>query len=133
MVTTVGSAASTQGQTPVNPAAALGKDDFLMLLVAQLQHQDPLSPTDNTAFMQQMTAFSTVEQLTNLNASFAALQRQDQLSQAVSLLGRSIDYVDASGAERSGTTSSVTVADSGSVEIHVGSDTIGLGDVRGVR
>ncbi|MBX5474634.1 MAG: hypothetical protein IRZ20_06425 [Thermoleophilia bacterium] len=132
MVTTVGSAGSTQSQTPVNPGSVLGKDDFLKLLVAQLQHQDPLSPTDNAAFMQQMTAFSTVEQLTNLNASVEALRSESRLSQAVSLLGRSIDYVDASGAVRNGTAASVTVAGDGSVAIHVGSDTIGLGAVRGV-
>ena len=44
----------------------LGKDDFLKLLVTQLQHQDPMNPTDNNEFMNQMTSYSTLEQVTNL-------------------------------------------------------------------
>jgi flagellar basal-body rod modification protein FlgD len=61
----------------------LGKDDFLNLLVTQLRYQDPLNPTDDKEFIGQMAQFSALEQMQNLNTSFAA-------TKAYSLIGRNI-------------------------------------------
>ncbi|MCP3941208.1 MAG: flagellar hook capping protein [Desulfobacteraceae bacterium] len=52
---------------------ALGKDDFLTMLVAQLENQDPLNPMDGTDFSAQLAQFSQLEQLMNLNASMTTL------------------------------------------------------------
>jgi len=121
------------GQQVVNPGGQLTKDSFLQLLVAQLTHQDPLQPTDANSMMQMETEFSTVEQLTNLNSSIGSMKSGGELSQAVSLLGHTLDYIDQDGLEQTGSASAVTVAADGSVEIAVGADTIGLADVRGVK
>lgn len=51
----------------------LGKQDFLTLLVAQLQNQDPLNPEDPTEFTAQLAQFSSLEQLFNLNDSMNTL------------------------------------------------------------
>jgi flagellar basal-body rod modification protein FlgD len=48
------------------PTKTLGKDEFLQLLTAQLQHQDPLSPMDSQAFVAQLAQFSSVEELDGL-------------------------------------------------------------------
>jgi flagellar basal-body rod modification protein FlgD len=45
---------------------SLHKDDFLHLLVAQLEHQDPLNPLDNAEFVAQLTQFSSLEQLISI-------------------------------------------------------------------
>ena len=47
----------------------LGKEDFLMLLVTQMQYQDPLEPMDNTQFVAQLAQFSELEQMSNLNTT----------------------------------------------------------------
>lgn len=47
----------------------LGKEDFLMLLVTQMQYQDPLDPADNTTYVAQLAQFSELEQMTNLNTT----------------------------------------------------------------
>jgi len=44
-------------------SSTLGKDDFLQLLVAQMQYQDPLEPTSNTEYIAQYATFSEVEQI----------------------------------------------------------------------
>lgn len=56
-----------------NKDALMGKQDFLMLLVAQLQNQDPLNPSDPTEFTAQLAQFSSLEQLFTLNESMENL------------------------------------------------------------
>ena len=64
-------AASTSNQSDNN---VMGKDDFLTLLVAQLQHQDPLNPSESTEFTAQLAQFSSLEQLQNVNANLAGFE-----------------------------------------------------------
>ncbi|RKI28857.1 hypothetical protein D7V82_08040 [bacterium 1xD8-6] len=55
--------------TTRKPGAELGKEDFLMLLVTQIQYQDPLEPANNTEFVAQLAQFSALEQMSNLNTT----------------------------------------------------------------
>jgi flagellar basal-body rod modification protein FlgD len=85
-------------------ANKLGKDDFLMLLVTQLQYQDPLSPMENTEFISQLAQFSALENSTNvekaitdLGDSFKSTVEAQQYSAqsmnntaAVSLIGKDV-------------------------------------------
>ncbi|MDN5344433.1 MAG: flagellar basal-body rod modification protein FlgD [Clostridia bacterium] len=89
-------ASASQGTTTTTataPTRGLGKDDFLKLLAAQLQNQDPLNPMSNTEFIAQMAQFSALEQMNNLNESFNLVRQELQESmmlQAVSLIGKEV-------------------------------------------
>ena len=52
----------------------LGKDAFLLLLVTQMQNQDPLDPQDNGEYLAQLAQFSALEQMTNVAESLSDLQ-----------------------------------------------------------
>jgi len=80
-------AASTQNAT------LLGKDDFLKLLIAQLQNQDPLNPLSNDQFITQSAQFSTVEALQNIQKSLNTMSTNSgssAVAAGTALLGRSV-------------------------------------------
>ena len=77
--------------TASSPSKTLGKDQFLQLLVSQLQHQDPLNPADDKEFVAQMATFSSLEQLVNANKNLEGLalgQANLINSQALNLIGK---------------------------------------------
>lgn len=71
----------------------LGQSAFLELMIAQLKHQDPLSPQDQGEFISQLAQFSSVEGIEKLNSSVSDIGgafRSSQALQASSLVGRQV-------------------------------------------
>jgi flagellar basal-body rod modification protein FlgD len=72
---------------------SVGKDEFMKLLLAQLKNQDPLKPLDGTDFAVQLAQFSSLEQLSNLNAELKA-QSVNQMTmgyaQSVGMIGKEV-------------------------------------------
>jgi flagellar basal-body rod modification protein FlgD len=86
------SAPRAENQTSA-PVKLLGKNDFLNLLITQLQHQDPLNPAESTEFTAQLAQFSSLEQLNNINDNLKNMelfQTSMTNSQAVSYIGKEI-------------------------------------------
>jgi flagellar basal-body rod modification protein FlgD len=74
-------------------SADLDKDDFLKILITQLQHQDPTNPMQDKEFIAQMAQFSSLEQMTNMATSFGKLSSVLNSSEAQSLLGRNVEVL----------------------------------------
>ncbi len=73
--------------------STMGKDDFLKMMIAQLQHQDPLNPLDGTDFTAQLAQFSSLEQLSNVNTQLETLglyQSSLNNAQSISLIGKDV-------------------------------------------
>ena len=95
----------------------LGKDDFLKLLLAQLANQDPTSPMENTQFIAQMAQFSSLEQMTNMSAEFTKLANMMNSSEAVNVIGKTVD-IDVAGQLVSGVVDGATRGVNPQVEVN---------------
>jgi len=116
------SATASSSSAPLSEASgSLGKDDFLKLLVGQLQNQNPLSPVGDQEFMAQMAAFSTLEQVTNLATSNEQLNQTVATSQSIALLGHQVTYTKEDGSTAEGEVEHVSF-DGESVTLTVGGE-----------
>lgn len=99
----------------------LGKDDFLKLMVGQLQNQDPMQPTDDSQWVAQMAQFTELEQTTNTASSTAAIATTLNRSGTLALIGRTVTYADSNGNPATGTVQQVDIAKDGTSTLTVGS------------
>lgn len=76
------------------PQTTLGQDDFLKILITQLQHQDPTAPMEDKEFIAQMAQFSSLEQIRNMSQSMQQLSGLIASSEAAQVLGRSVEVRD---------------------------------------
>jgi flagellar basal-body rod modification protein FlgD len=89
------SSASSSSSSSSGSADGLGEDQFLQLLTAQLQNQDPLNPMDDSAFVAQLAQFSSVEQLTTVNSNLDQLlvsQTSGNQTATAGLIGKDVLY-----------------------------------------
>jgi flagellar basal-body rod modification protein FlgD len=110
---------SAQSAAVSNPNGTLGQEDFLKLMIAQLQAQNPLDPSNTNEFMGELAQFTQVEQLTNL-------ANANELSSAVSLIGRTVVYSTPSGGRGTGAVTSAQSSSSGTTVTVEGVDGIPL-------
>jgi flagellar basal-body rod modification protein FlgD len=85
--------------------STLGTEDFLTLLVAQLENQNPLDPTDTSSFTDQLAQYTQVEQLINLNDKMDAMLEETTESESTV---NATDYI---GMQVTGEANTMTIAD----------------------
>lgn len=99
-----------------NKSQALGKDEFLQLLVAQMKNQDPLNPTDSSQSIAQMAQFSALEQMQNLNTTMTSMQNYQTANTLVNnavMIGKTVSAITSTGNMVSGVINAVGVSDDG--------------------
>ena len=99
------SAKASTVTTTTDKTKSLGKQDFLKLLMAQLQNQDPMKPMDDSQMIAQMAQFSALEAAQTLNATVQTSANMQTVLQAGALIGK---YIQANQSDGTSTTGAVT-------------------------
>src|SRR5699024_5806741 len=77
------------------PSAELGKDEFIKILMTQLQNQDPLNPMEDKDFISQMATFSSLEQTMNMADAMDRLVKSQSVSPVIQfshMIGKEVTY-----------------------------------------
>jgi|GEM_PF-1165797 len=135
-ISATSSAASTSPISAAMGSTDVNKNQFLQLLVHQLKAQDPFEPVKNEQFLAQLATFSQLEEqqassglLRNILAAQEAQLTLGGLSQAASLIGRTVEYLDTTtGAQVRGTVQSVFFAEEG-VMVEVDGHVVPAGNI----
>jgi flagellar basal-body rod modification protein FlgD len=99
---TASTAATTAAQTLSGP-------DFIKVMLAQLQQQDPLNPTDSNQMLTQLSTIQSMESNQALATNLNGLTLQQSIGAGGNLIGKSVTGLDATGASVSGNVTSVKV------------------------
>lgn len=100
------SASGSSGESFIGGA---NKSDFLKLLIAQIQNQDPMKPMEDTQFIAQMAQLNTVEQLTAMNSQLTEFLNAQALSQASALIGKTVEAIAPDGSVINGIVQEVRI------------------------
>jgi flagellar basal-body rod modification protein FlgD len=88
---------SQETATIAGKKTSLDSNDFMKLLSVQFQHQDPMKPMEDTAFISQMAQFSSLEQSNSLVQQMTQLTAKQDITAANSYLGRQVTLDDGNG------------------------------------
>lgn len=114
-------------------------DQFLKLMIAELQNQDPLEPLDNTEMLQQITQIREIGSNDRLSLTLQSVLTGQHLATASGLIGRSVSALTDGGENIVGTVDRVSVevdeADASKrvTKVHIGESSIGLENVREIN
>ena len=106
------------GETVGEAGGAMGKDQFLELLITEMQNQDPLDPVDNKEMIAQLAQFSSLEQMQNLNEKFELYQDNTSMAIGTLLTGRIGAVETGDGGRQTGEISEVAM-DNGEIKFRL--------------
>lgn len=121
----------TSGTTSTGSSAGVGSltsKDFLQLMVAQLQYQDPMSPMDASALMQQTSSLTNVQTMQDMSALLQEVLGMQEASTATNLLGQNVTATDPKGHSVSGVVSDITYTPTGPT-LNVGGTEVPISEV----
>jgi flagellar basal-body rod modification protein FlgD len=109
----------------------VNQDQFLKLLVTQLQNQDPNNPTDQTQMLAQLAQFSSLSEMTTLNSTMSNSAQFNQMAQSASLIGKTVT-AGTTASPVTGTVSYVTVQ-GGEAYLNIGGQDVDASTVTQVQ
>ena len=110
----------------------LKPEDFIKMMVAELENQDPMNPKSNTEMLQQISQIRSITSNDQLSASIESLTLGQALSTASSLIGKKVTGVNSLDESVTGTVEKVTI-ENGDAKLYVGSSIINVGNVTAIE
>jgi flagellar basal-body rod modification protein FlgD len=107
---------ATSGTSSSSSALPINENQFLQMLMTELQNQNPMNPnsSDPMSFVTELAQFTSVEQETDTAQNTSTLASGQSTAAAVSLIGHTVNYTDpTTGATDTGTVQSVNITSSG--------------------
>ncbi len=106
----------------------LNLDDFIKMLVTELQNQDPLSPMSNTEILQQVAEIRSIASNQQLTSTLQSVVLGQNINTANNMLGRTITGLTDDSQQITGVVDAVSVQDNMPL-LHVGQQTVQLKNV----
>jgi flagellar basal-body rod modification protein FlgD len=98
--------------TLVNDKNQMDQSDYLQLMMAQMQNQDPMEPQGTQEMMAQMTQLSSTQALSELTTTMKGTAAMQNITNAASMIGKAVYGKDSTGADLEGSVKSAVVRDS---------------------
>ena len=124
-------AAAASASSSADPFSSLSLNDFVTLLVTELQQQDPTQPVDNSTILNEVSQMQAISSNMQLSTTMQSMQLGQSVSTGSSLLGKTVTGVDTNNNPVNGVVDSVTVA-SGQVQVNVGSQIVNISNVSSI-
>jgi flagellar basal-body rod modification protein FlgD len=140
-MSSISSVGSTQETAPVRQHGDLRDvkvDDFLQLMITELQNQDPLSPMDNSQLVQQMGQIREISATNQLIDTLDSLLTGQNLGTASTLLGKEVSALTDAGKAVEGVVDRISVEfdednrDQRTYRLHIGGEQVKMSSVREV-
>ncbi|MDR0869175.1 MAG: hypothetical protein LBN39_00120 [Planctomycetaceae bacterium] len=120
-------------------SATAGKDrmsdltmtDFIKMMTAELENQDPMSPMSNTEMLSQINQLRQITSSDKLSTSIEALSLGQALTTASGLIGKTVTGVNSLGSEITGKIDKITIED-GVPKLHIGSSLVEIANITAV-
>ena len=113
-------------------------DEFLALMIAELQNQDPLDPMDNSEMVAQIGQIREIGATDQLTSTLTNLSSSQELVTASSLIGQQVQGLAVDGSEVDGIIDRITVEtdpekNERTVKVHVGGKTMNIKNIREIQ
>ena len=114
------------------PGGLLGKNEFLQLLITQMQNQDPMDPMDNRESIAQLAQFSSLEQMQNMVTQVESLRQSSGLADGLLLQGQNVEARSVSGVLYTGVVERMFWGQNGMM-LEIGDETIAMSNLAELR
>ena len=86
----IGNVSTLAGAQQATGNSSMNEQDFLQLLITELQNQDPTNPLDPTSEASQLAQFSSLQATNNLDSEFTQYSQMSELTQGATLIGKNV-------------------------------------------